>query len=77
MDRVTGIGGAFFKAKEPAKLKDWYVSRLGLEFINSSAIFEWAIQIQTTAKGIRFLPFSPAFQSILIPARSRLWSTSA
>jgi len=28
MKRVTGIGGVFFKAKDPAKLKEWYDKHL-------------------------------------------------
>ncbi len=28
MSRITGIGGIFFKANEPAKLKDWYKTHL-------------------------------------------------
>ncbi|MDX1534643.1 MAG: VOC family protein [Thermoplasmata archaeon] len=30
MDRVTGIGGVFFKAENPDRLKAWYVRHLGL-----------------------------------------------
>ncbi len=30
MERVTGIGGIFFKAKRPAKLTEWYRKHLGL-----------------------------------------------
>ena len=30
MERVLGIGGIFFKAKDPAKLKAWYCENLGL-----------------------------------------------
>jgi len=29
MKRVTGIGGVFFKAKNPEKLRDWYRDHLG------------------------------------------------
>ena len=32
MQRVTGIGGIFFKAQDPEKLRDWYRQHLGLEF---------------------------------------------
>lgn len=31
MPRVTGIGGVFFKAKDPKALKAWYRDRLGIE----------------------------------------------
>ncbi len=30
MKKVTGIGGVFFKAKEPVKLKSWYRDHLGI-----------------------------------------------
>jgi predicted enzyme related to lactoylglutathione lyase len=31
MSRVTGIGGIFIKAKDPAKLQDWYKQHLGID----------------------------------------------
>ena len=31
MKRVTGIGGVFIKAKDPAKLHAWYKSHLGID----------------------------------------------
>lgn len=31
MPRVTGIGGIFFKAKDPAALREWYRRHLGLD----------------------------------------------
>jgi len=30
MKRVTGIGGVFFKAKNPEKLRAWYQKHLGM-----------------------------------------------
>ena len=30
MERVTGIGGIFFKAKNPKKIQAWYKKHLGL-----------------------------------------------
>lgn len=30
MERVLGVGGIFFKAKDPVKLKAWYREHLGL-----------------------------------------------
>ncbi len=30
MERVTGVGGIFFKAEDPQALTDWYVEQLGL-----------------------------------------------
>jgi predicted enzyme related to lactoylglutathione lyase len=31
--RVTGVGGIFFKAENPAKLADWYRAHLGIALI--------------------------------------------
>ncbi len=30
-ERVTGIGGIFFKAKDPGKLMEWYNEYLGVK----------------------------------------------
>lgn len=31
MPEVRGIGGVFFKSKDPKKLQEWYVEKLGLK----------------------------------------------
>ena len=31
MERVTGIGGFFFKASDPPKLRRWYTDNLGID----------------------------------------------
>lgn len=31
MKRVTGIGGVFFKCKNPKTINEWYKAHLGLE----------------------------------------------
>src|SRR5262245_48130469 len=31
MKRVTGIGGVFFSAKDPTKLRSWYKTHLGID----------------------------------------------
>ena len=41
MKRVTGIGGIFFKAKDPDKLKAWYRTHLGIESEKWGAVFNW------------------------------------
>lgn len=30
MERVTGIGGPFFRARDPAALEQWYQTHLGV-----------------------------------------------
>jgi len=42
MARVTGIGGVFFRAREPDALMQWYVEHLGLELQDwGGALFFW------------------------------------
>ena len=43
MKRVTGIGGIFFKAKDPETLYQWYEKHLGVRRApdGSGVIFEW------------------------------------
>jgi len=33
MQRVTGIGGLFFRAKDPAALGQWYLDHLGIDLV--------------------------------------------
>jgi predicted enzyme related to lactoylglutathione lyase len=41
MKRVTGVGGIFFKCKNPEKVKQWYKTHLGLDTDPYGAKFEW------------------------------------
>ena len=42
MKRVTGIGGIFFKAKDPDKLREWYREHLGIESEKWGFAFQWS-----------------------------------
>lgn len=43
MKRVTGIGGIFFHARDPAALRDWYRTHLGIDVQAwGGAAFSWA-----------------------------------
>lgn len=41
MTRVVGVGGVFFKAKDPAALKAWYQKHLGIDAGEWGAEFRW------------------------------------
>ena len=41
MKKVSGIGGIFFKCKDPIKIKEWYNEHLGLDAGPYGASFEW------------------------------------
>ncbi len=41
MKKVTGIGGIFFKCKDPQKMNEWYGKNLGLQTDQYGTNFEW------------------------------------
>jgi predicted enzyme related to lactoylglutathione lyase len=42
MSRVVGIGGIFFKAKDPAALREWYRRHLGMDVQEWGGMaFDW------------------------------------
>src|SRR5689334_19241982 len=55
--RVTGIGGIFFKCKEPAKIREWYKTHLGLSTNEYGCVFEWWQGADSSKKG--FSQWSP------------------
>ncbi len=57
MKKVTGIGGIFFKCKDPGKLKEWYKTNLGLNTNKYGTVFEWYQGADSTRKG--FTQWSP------------------
>lgn len=57
LKRVTGIGGIFFKCKDPKKVRAWYQAHLGLNTNPYGAVFEWRQGADTTRKG--FTQWSP------------------
>ena len=39
--KVTGIGGIFFKCSDPAAIRQWYATHLGIEANEYGTMFEW------------------------------------
>ena len=69
MERVTGIGGFFFRAKDPGALAAWYEERLGVTGVPSSSGGEpWRQQAGATA----FAPFPQ--DSAMIGPPDHTWS---
>ena len=59
MKKVTGIGGIFFKCKDPEKIKEWYKTHLGFDTDQFGTRFEWQEGADPTRKGsIQWSPFS-------------------
>jgi predicted enzyme related to lactoylglutathione lyase len=57
LKKVTGIGGIFFKCKDPKKMREWYETNLGLNTNQYGAVFEWRQGADSTKKG--FTQWSP------------------
>jgi predicted enzyme related to lactoylglutathione lyase len=59
MKKVTGIGGIFFKCKDPNKMREWYKTHLGLDANQYGANFEWRQAADPTKKGsTQWSPFA-------------------
>src|SRR6476620_11075011 len=51
MKKVTGIGGIFFKCKDPNAVNEWYKTHLGFDTSQYGTSFEWLQNDDTTKKG--------------------------
>jgi predicted enzyme related to lactoylglutathione lyase len=59
MKKVTGIGGIFFKCKDPNIMKEWYKTHLGIDTNDYGATFEWREDENPDQKGsTTWSPFS-------------------
>lgn len=59
LKKATGIGGIFFKCKDPKKVREWYKTHLGLNTNEYGAVFEWRQGADTAKKGFtQWSPFS-------------------
>jgi len=66
MEKVTGVGGVFFRAKDPARMAEWYREHLGIPSQNNYFNFVNADKTQTVwslfpADTDYFGPTNPAF----------------
>ncbi len=57
LKKVTGIGGIFFKCKDPKKVREWYATHLGFITNQYGAVFEWRQATDSSKKG--FTQWSP------------------
>jgi predicted enzyme related to lactoylglutathione lyase len=59
MKKVTGIGGIFFKCKDPNKMNEWYKTHLGFDTNQYGTNFEWREGADPTKKGsTQWSPFA-------------------
>ncbi|MCA9127854.1 MAG: VOC family protein [Planctomycetales bacterium] len=60
MKRVTGIGGIFFKAKDPSALQDWYRRHLGIDVQAwGGTAFSWSDSHGTPTGGTTIWSIGP------------------
>jgi predicted enzyme related to lactoylglutathione lyase len=57
MPKVTGLGGVFYKVKNPEETRTWYQEHLGLKTDDYGSNFEWRQADEGTEKG--FTQWSP------------------
>ena len=55
--KVTGIGGIFFKCKDPKMVREWYATHLGFITNQYGAVLEWRQGTDSSKKG--FTQWSP------------------
>jgi len=71
MKRVTGIGGIFFHAKNPAALRAWYKTHLGIDVQDwGGAAFTWADASGNAMKGTTIWSIGAADGDHFAPSRS-------
>ncbi len=52
MEKVTGIGGIFFKSKDTKALNEWYKTHLGFDTTPYGTTFKWRDADDSTKEGL-------------------------
>ena len=69
MDRVTGIGGIFIKAKDPERMRDWYRNHLGFPIADWGGVaFEWEETRTPGRRGMTIWNLFPAASTYFDPS---------
>lgn len=69
MKRVTGIGGIFFRAKDPAALGAWYKRHLGIDVQPwGGAAFDWTDDAGNPVGGTTAWSLAPADSNQFAPS---------
>jgi predicted enzyme related to lactoylglutathione lyase len=71
MNRVTGIGGIFMKARDPDALRAWYARHLGVPIDTwGGAAFKWVTPENPTGMGSTVWSISPMSSDYFAPSTS-------
>ncbi len=71
MNKVTGIGGIFFKARNPVALRAWYRKHLGIDVQEwGGAAFRWTDETGKPATGTTIWSVSGADEANFAPGET-------
>jgi len=70
MEQVTGIGGVFFKARDPGRMAAWYREHLGIRAEDGHADFAWREKDRPEEIGRTVWSIFPADTDYFGPSRS-------
>ena len=71
MKRVTGIGGIFFKARDPVALRAWYQRHLGIDVLPwGGAVFAWVDEAGKPTPGMTVWSIGEATTDHYAPSQS-------
>jgi hypothetical protein len=72
-DKVTGVGGIFFKCKDPGLIREWYNAHLGISIEDYGTTFAWNKTGKGTLSGGTFKQdtnyFEPSQKEFMINFR--------
>jgi predicted enzyme related to lactoylglutathione lyase len=68
MERVSGIGGIFFKAHDPARMAAWYRDHLGIQAEGGNAEFKWREEAHPNRPGRTVWSIFPSDTDYLGPS---------
>ncbi len=72
MEKVSGIGGVFLKAKNPETMAVWYETHLGISFAgNEYAILNWRESMTAEQNPVTVFSFFPDDTSYFAPSTSQ------
>ncbi len=71
MKRVTGLGGVFFKSKDPAAMKKWYADHLGIESGEHGGGFHWREKENPEKEGFTAWSIFDEKDNYFVPSESR------
>jgi predicted enzyme related to lactoylglutathione lyase len=71
-ERVTGIGGVFFKAKDPKLLAAWYQQALGIDIMAGTQVakFQWREREDSNRAGTTAWALFPSTTKYFAPSES-------